>query len=178
MARKRVYTTGQVAKICMVTPRTVCKWVDDGRLKGYRIPGGNDRRIPTEQFVRFLKENNFPLDMMPLAAVPYVVTVCLPPNERQRVVRSASHEFGHADNEFEAGILCQIAPDVLIVDLCIGIPSGTLIASRCKETPLRVGIVPDGMEPPEGLAEWFGLVLQRPYDIERLVAAVNSNQEV
>ena len=41
---KKVFTTGQVAKICKVAPRTVSKWFDTGRLRGYRIPGSQDRR--------------------------------------------------------------------------------------------------------------------------------------
>ena len=45
---KKVFTTGQVAKICKVAPRTVSKWFDSGRLRGYRIPGSQDRRIPRE----------------------------------------------------------------------------------------------------------------------------------
>ena len=40
---KKVFTTGQVAKICKVAPRTVSKWFDSGRLRGYRIPGSQDR---------------------------------------------------------------------------------------------------------------------------------------
>ncbi len=54
---KKVFTTGQVAKICKVAPRTVSKWFDSGRLKGYRIPGSQDRRIPREHLIRFLKEH-------------------------------------------------------------------------------------------------------------------------
>ena len=61
MAMKKVFTTGQVAKICKVAPRTVSKWFDSGRLKGYRIPGSQDRRIPREQLIRFLKDHNMPL---------------------------------------------------------------------------------------------------------------------
>jgi len=53
----KVYTTGQVAKICKVAPRTVSKWFDSGRLKGYRIPGSQDRRIPREYLIVFLKEH-------------------------------------------------------------------------------------------------------------------------
>ena len=53
---KKVFTTGQVAKICKVAPRTVSKWFDSGRLRGYRIPGSQDRRIPREQLIKFLKE--------------------------------------------------------------------------------------------------------------------------
>ena len=58
---KKVFTTGQVAKICKVAPRTVSKWFDSGRLRGYRIPGSQDRRIPREHLLRFLKEHGMPL---------------------------------------------------------------------------------------------------------------------
>lgn len=54
-----IFTTGEVAKICRVAPRTVSKWFDQGKLKGYRIPGSQDRRIPRAQLVRFLKDHDF-----------------------------------------------------------------------------------------------------------------------
>lgn len=53
----KVYTTGQVAKICGVVPRTVTGWFDSGKLKGYKIPGSQDRRIPERRLTEFLKEN-------------------------------------------------------------------------------------------------------------------------
>ncbi len=56
----KVFTTGQVAKICKVAPRTVSKWFDSGRLKGYRIPGSQDRRIPRDYLIKFLKEHGMP----------------------------------------------------------------------------------------------------------------------
>jgi len=55
------FTTGQVAKICQVAPRTVSKWFDSGRLKGYRLPGSQDRRIPRAYLLKFLKEHGFPI---------------------------------------------------------------------------------------------------------------------
>jgi len=58
---KTIFTTDQVAKICKVAPRTVNKWFDSGRLRGYRIPGTQDRRIPREHLIRFLKEHGMPL---------------------------------------------------------------------------------------------------------------------
>jgi hypothetical protein len=57
-----VFTTGKVAKICKVSPRTVSKWFDTDRLKGYRIPGSLDRRIPRKHLIQFMKENGIPLD--------------------------------------------------------------------------------------------------------------------
>lgn len=57
----KVFTTGQVARMTKVSPQTVCRWFDSGRLKGYRIPGSRDRRIPKENLERFLKENLMPI---------------------------------------------------------------------------------------------------------------------
>jgi hypothetical protein len=54
----RTFTTGQVAKICDVAPRTVSKWFDGKLIEGYRIPGSQDRRVPREKLIAFLKKNN------------------------------------------------------------------------------------------------------------------------
>ena len=59
---KHVLTTGEVAKLCNVAPRTVSKWFDSGKLRGYRIPGSKDRRIPMQQLVRFMRDHGIPLD--------------------------------------------------------------------------------------------------------------------
>lgn len=59
---KTVLTTGEVAKICNVAPRTVSKWFDTGQLRGYRIPGSKDRRIPVDQLVRFMRAHGIPLN--------------------------------------------------------------------------------------------------------------------
>lgn len=56
-----VLSTGEVAKICNVALRTVQKWFDSGLIKGYRIPGGRDRRIPVDELARFLEEYNMPI---------------------------------------------------------------------------------------------------------------------
>jgi len=57
---KNVLTTGQVAGICNVASRTVTKWFDKKLLKGYRIPGSRDRRIPVAELVRFMKKYEIP----------------------------------------------------------------------------------------------------------------------
>jgi len=62
---KNILTTGEVAKICRVSSKTVQKWVDNGLLAGFRLPGGKDRRILRNELVRFMKENNMPLTLLP-----------------------------------------------------------------------------------------------------------------
>lgn len=54
---KNILTTSEVAKLTKTTPQTVSRWFDSGRLRGYRIPGSQDRRIPVEHLIRFLREN-------------------------------------------------------------------------------------------------------------------------
>ncbi|MHC5017975.1 MAG: helix-turn-helix domain-containing protein, partial [Planctomycetota bacterium] len=60
MRKKDVLTTGQVAQLCNVAPRTVTKWFDSGQLGGYRIPGSKDRRIPQSELIRFMKAHDIP----------------------------------------------------------------------------------------------------------------------
>jgi len=64
MTSNDVFTTGQVAKICKVAPRTVSKWFDSGRLKGYRIPGSQDRRIPRKYLIEFMTEYEIPIEYL------------------------------------------------------------------------------------------------------------------
>lgn len=57
----KILTIGQVAKYCKVAPRTASKWFDNGRLKGYRIPGSQDRRVPVENLIKFCKQHGIPI---------------------------------------------------------------------------------------------------------------------
>jgi excisionase family DNA binding protein len=57
MVTQQAYTTGQAARLLCVAPRMVAKWFDQGRLRGYRVPGSQDRRIPREQLIAFITEH-------------------------------------------------------------------------------------------------------------------------
>lgn len=57
----KVLTTGQIAKLLHTAPRTVSIWIDKGLLKGYRLPGSLDRRVPRENLLKFLRERNIPI---------------------------------------------------------------------------------------------------------------------
>lgn len=57
-----VLTTGEIAKICSVASRTVAKWIDSGKLKGYKVPLSNDRRVLRADLEAFLKEHGFPYE--------------------------------------------------------------------------------------------------------------------
>jgi excisionase family DNA binding protein len=56
----RIFTTGQAAKALHVAARTVSKWFDEGRIKGYRLPGSQDRRIKLHSLLDFMQVNGLP----------------------------------------------------------------------------------------------------------------------
>lgn len=67
---KEIWTVSEVAHVVGVAPRTVSKWFDSGRLRGYRIPGTQDRRIPRKHLVAFLADHGMPsLDAVNVAGL-------------------------------------------------------------------------------------------------------------
>ena len=56
-----VLTSGEVAKLCHVAQRTAQKWIDEGLLKGYIIPGTKVRRVTVDELVKFLKKYDMPM---------------------------------------------------------------------------------------------------------------------
>ena len=145
----KVFTTGQVAKICKVAPRTVSKWFDSGRLKGYRIPGSQDRRIPREYLIRFLKEHGMPLGDLEDEAMAKVLIVAqdqvLIENLKRELPPERSFKVAVAASGFEAGIQAEsFHPDCIIVDFSIGesrsaadLPESAEERRFCRDDPDR-----------------------------------------
>ena len=136
----KVFTTGQVAKICKVAPRTVSKWFDSGRLKGYRIPGSQDRRIPREYLIKFLKEHGMPLGDLEDEAMAKVLIVAqdqvLIENLKRELPLDRSFKVAVAASGFDAGIQAEsFHPDCIIVDFSIGRTEA--LADLPKSAPQR-----------------------------------------
>ncbi len=118
---KDVLTTGDVAKICHVAPRTVSKWFDNGQLKGYRIPGSKDRRIPVSELIRFMKVHNMPTEELAVGKIRILIADS---NDQTtsalaEILQSkAGYEVQAVRTSFEAGAaLLKFAPHVLLVSL-------------------------------------------------------------
>ncbi len=119
--RKDVLTTGQVAQICSVAPRTVTKWFDSGQLKGYRIPGSRDRRIPTSELVRFMKAHDIPTDNLDLGTLRVLIIDSdhqAAADLARTLANHSDYEVSIADNSFDAGLVAQkILPNAIIINL-------------------------------------------------------------
>ena len=182
---KKVFTTGQVAKICKVAPRTVSKWFDSGRLRGYRIPGSQDRRIPREQLIKFLKEHGMPLGE--LEEEEWHKSVIIGAQklfiERLREILPEDEDYKYeiAQSGFEAGIMAEsFHPDTIVIDLALGRSEAIQITSNLRKNPayeqtLIVGLASEDEANPEQLSQYgFSEVFKKPFDVALLAERVRT----
>jgi len=122
---RNLYTTGHVATRCNAAPRTVSKWIDTGILKGFRVPGGTDRRVRKEDLLAFCREYGYPFaDLVDEFAIR-VVLVCLPSTITRLLEDSLPKQAGYrltpCSNAFHAARIAHTAGcDILIVDSSVG----------------------------------------------------------
>lgn len=57
---KQSFSTSEVAAYCHVTPDTIRKWAEAGRIRVFKTPGGH-RRIRREDLLKFLNDNGIPV---------------------------------------------------------------------------------------------------------------------
>ena len=121
LRRKDVLTTGEVAKICHVAPRTVSKWFDNGQLKGYRIPGSKDRRIPVSELVRFMKVHDMPTTALPVGKLRILIVDSnsyAASTFADNLKNKAGYETRVVASNFQTGAVVQkFTPHVLIINL-------------------------------------------------------------
>jgi excisionase family DNA binding protein len=135
--QKDILTTGEVAKICNVAPRTVSKWFDSGALRGYRIPGSKDRRIPMNSLIRFMKAHNIPLDTLQSGRTRVLIV-----DDESEIVdvlekvltEQANYEVRTAHSGFAAGVECErFRPHVLLLDMHLGDLNGEIVLKQVRD---------------------------------------------
>lgn len=181
---KKVFTTGQIAKICRVAPRTVSKWYDSGRLKGYRIPGSQDRRIPRENLIRFLKEHGIPLGELEEEEWHKILLIgtdgLFNRKIQESLPKSERFSFEIATSSFDAGTLAHsFHPDTIIIDLSLGRSESIQIAKSIRASDvfamsIIIGIAGEDEPNPDHLtANGFNDVRKRPFDTESLFQQIS-----
>lgn len=181
---KTVFTTGDVAKICNVAPRTVSKWFDSGHLRGYRIPGSKDRRIPIEHLVRFMRAHGIPLNGLESGA--FRVLVFDADDALCRVIRDAlvaheGYEVAIACTPLEAGAVAQeFKPNVMIVDVRSAQEQPKAIFRFVRSLdvshPVLLIGVGQGLSSGEGealLQAGFDGYLSKPFDVQSVMSLID-----
>lgn len=183
-SRRNVLTTGEVAKICCVAPRTVSKWFDSGQLRGYRIPGSKDRRIPVEQLVRFMRAHGIPLNGLDNGRTRVLVLdgdTALWDRVRQALEWDDRYDVCTVTAAFEAGAVAhETKPHVLVVDVTLPdvLPKNLALKARSL-TDLQgtrlVGVA-EGLTDAQGqalLQDGFDGYLSKPFDTRSLIELID-----
>jgi excisionase family DNA binding protein len=185
---KDVLTTGEVAKICNVAPRTVSKWFDSGSLKGYRIPGSKDRRIPVAELVRFMRAHGIPMDALSTGRTR--VLIVDDEDEITSVLKKVlseqtNYEVRVSASAFEAGMECErFKPHVVLLDIHLG-DNGNgdarMVAKIVRENDslqmtrmiAMSGKLTDGQA--QGLrAQGFDTFLKKPFQVRQVVETIEA----
>lgn len=157
LATQKVFSTGQIAVICNVAPRTVSKWFDTGRLKGYRLPaqsatgpGAGDRRVGRDDLIAFMTESGLPLgplagpvDVRPVGYLYHVFN----PRVKELLAGNGVAVTDFADSLFDLAIgISRRVPDVLVIDTGVG-RSNVLALLR------KVRLTEDTLAPKPGVGQ-------------------------
>ena len=184
MARQKdILTTGEVAKICNVAPRTVSKWFDSDQLRGYRIPGSKDRRIPLNSLIRFMKAHNIPLDGLQSGKTRVLII-----DDESEIVEvlekvlteQASYEVQTSHSGFSAGIVCEkFRPHVMLLDMHLGDINGEQVLKLIRDNgDLQLtkviamsGKLTDG-QAQQLLQKDFDGYLKKPFHVRQVIEAI------
>jgi excisionase family DNA binding protein len=186
---KDVLTTGEVAKICNVAPRTVSKWFDSGALHGYRIPGSKDRRIPLNQLIRFMKQHGMPLNGLMTGQTRIMIV-----DDEQDIVEvlekiledEAKYEVEVAKGGFAAGVTAdKFRPHVILIDMNLRDIDGREVCKAVKANPdlqLTKVIAMSGKmsdDEAKGLnAQGFDGFLRKPFHVRQVIESIEDAMAV
>jgi excisionase family DNA binding protein len=114
-------TTYDVAALLEVHLSTVCEWVDQALLPGYRTPGGH-RRVRREDLVAFLKEHRMPIPPTLVRTALQVLVIdeekAVLDSVKRALKRNATVQVHTATSSAEGALLTsELKPDAVLVDL-------------------------------------------------------------
>lgn len=184
-SEKKVFTTGEAAKVCKVSQQTIIRCFDSGRLNGFRVPGSRFRRIPREELIRFMRENEIPLEtigsdrkrVLIVDDEPGIVNIIT-----ELLESDGRFEVRSAGTGYDAGIeTARFKPQLIVLDYMLPDINGNIVCQRVRESETgedtRVLCVSGVVEQSEvqrlrdAGADDF---LKKPFDLRELVHRIEA----
>lgn len=149
----KTLTTGDIAHYLDVNQRTVIRWLNSGRLKGFKLPGRGNNRVLVSDFISFLQQNKMPvpesLRYLQSSDQPRVLLVddeAAVLKAIKRALKPLDLNMKTASNGFQAGLeLIRFKPSLIVLDLSMpGIDGFTVIRYIREElgnTDLRIIVI-------------------------------------
>ncbi len=178
---KDLFTTGEAADICQVSQQTIIRCFDAGKLDGFRVPGSRFRRIPRENLIKFMKDNNIPLDNLTVSGKKKVLIVDDDAEIVELLVdvltRDGRFEVQTASSGYDAGIMTQqFMPDIILLDYMLPDVNGNIVCRTIKRNPnfadtqiIIVSGVVNQSEIQQLLDEGAADFIRKPFNISELV---------
>ena len=143
LEERKGFTTGQVAKICHVTIPTVIKWIDTGRLKGFRLPDSKSRRVSRPDLLEFMRENEIPIDRLDKPKKRILIVDDDP--AILQLLQAIFQEQGGweiriVSRGFDAGLAKEFRPDCILLDIMLPDIDGRKVCAYLRESPEMAGV--------------------------------------
>jgi len=182
---KDLYTTGEAAEVCKVSQQTIIRCFDAGRLDGFRVPGSKFRRIPRRNLVKFMKDNNIPLDALG-SGKKKILIVDDDPEIIELLVdvlsRDGRFDVKAASSGYDAGMLTQqLHPDLILLDYMLPDVNGNIVCQTIRRNPefenVKIIIISGVIREDEieqllkSGAEDF---IRKPFDITELITRITA----
>ena len=178
-----VLTSGEAARLCGVSFRTVIRWIERGRLQAYKLPGRGDHRVPLAELRRFMRENSIPEPAELQGPMPRRILIAEDEkpmaNAMARVLKGAGFETAHAADGFAAGMMLHaFRPGLMTLDIRMpGLDGlGVLRTLRGQPLPFPCKVLVVSGDAAERRTEVLALgadgVLAKPFANEDLLTAV------
>ena len=186
---KDLYTTGEAAQICRVSQQTIIRCFDSGKLDGFRVPGSRFRRIPHVNLIKFMKDNNIPINSVD-SAKKKVLIVDDDPEIVELIVDALARDGRFitrtAGSGYEAGIQTQqFLPDLILLDYMLPDVNGNVVCQTLRGNPEFSSIsiiIISGVVRQEDIdlllksgADGF---IKKPFDISELTERIASALEI
>jgi len=136
LSDKEVFTTGEAADICKVSQQTIIRCFDAGRLNGFRVPGSRFRRIPRDELIKFMRDNDIPIEDQ-AAGKRRVLVV----DDDDQIVelfvdvlsRDDRLEVRTASTGYDAGMVTkEFRPELIILDYMLPDINGNVVCQRVR----------------------------------------------
>jgi excisionase family DNA binding protein len=181
---ENIYTTFDVSRFCAVDISTVMGWVDEGKLKAYRTPGGH-RRIRQHDLVSFLRAYGMPIHPALKKTGLRVLIVddnSLTLRTLKRMVEKMdpSIETALATDGFAAGQQLEVfSPDLILLDLLLPGIDGFQVCRNIRADERRknmkilaISASPDPSTERRALTNGADRFLRKPFESDKLREAV------
>jgi excisionase family DNA binding protein len=136
-ADKRIFTTGEAAEVCKVSQQTIIRCFDSGRLGGFRVPGSKFRRIPRADLIRFMQDNEIPIEALE-SGVKRILVVDDDPQIvelfKDLLGRDQRFEVKTASNGYDAGAMTHtFKPHLVVLDYMLPDINGNVVCERIRQ---------------------------------------------